>query len=56
VNLSKMRSEGEAAWGPVRVGLVGAGKSGGMHLTQARHTRGVHGARAVDLGWGVGRR
>src|SRR5712692_6155538 len=44
-----MLLEREAAFRPVTVGLIGAGKFGTMFLAQARLTRGMHVVAVADL-------
>ena len=42
MNLHKMLLEREHDGRPIRVGMIGAGKFGGMFLSQARRTDGMH--------------
>ena len=49
MNLSFMLAERAAAAKPVRIGQVGAGKFGTMHLAQCRVTRGMHLVGLADL-------
>ncbi|HRD77274.1 MAG TPA: flagellar biosynthesis protein FlgA, partial [Hyphomicrobiaceae bacterium] len=42
MNLSFMLKDRAAANRPVRIGQVGAGKFGTMHLSQCRLTTGMH--------------
>jgi len=41
--------EAEQGKGPLRVGLIGAGKFGSMYLAQAKSTAGIHLAAIADL-------
>ncbi len=49
MNLHALLTKREAQKGPLRVGLIGAGKFGSMFLAQARDTRGIHLAAIADL-------
>ena len=49
MNLEHLLTERRAAKGPVRVGLIGAGKFGSMILSQARHIEGLHIAAIAEL-------
>ena len=49
MNLSYMLKERAAQGRPVRIGQVGAGKFGTMHLAQARLTTGMHMVALADL-------
>jgi predicted homoserine dehydrogenase-like protein len=49
MNLSWMLKERAAAGKPVRIGQVGAGKFGTMHLAQCRITTGMHLVGLADL-------
>ncbi len=49
MNLSRLLTEYNAAKGPVRVGLIGAGKFGSMILAQAKHIKGYHVVCVADL-------
>ncbi|MEQ1647098.1 MAG: flagellar biosynthesis protein FlgA [Hyphomicrobiaceae bacterium] len=49
MNLSFMLKERAAKGKPVRIGQVGAGKFGTMHLAQCRITRGMHLVGLADL-------
>ena len=49
MNLSRLLAEYNAAKGPVRVGLIGAGKFGSMILAQAKHIKGYHIVGVADL-------
>jgi predicted homoserine dehydrogenase-like protein len=49
VNLSYMLKERAAQGKPVRIGQIGAGKFGTMHLAQARLTTGMHLVGLADL-------
>jgi predicted homoserine dehydrogenase-like protein len=49
MNLSSQLKERLAARGPVRVGLIGAGKFGSMVLAQARRIEGLHVVGVADL-------
>jgi predicted homoserine dehydrogenase-like protein len=49
MNLHALLNKRQAQKGPLRVGLIGAGKFGSMFLAQARDTRGIHLAAIADL-------
>ena len=49
MNLSYMLKERAAQGKPVRIGQIGAGKFGTMHLAQARLTTGMHLVGLADL-------
>jgi predicted homoserine dehydrogenase-like protein len=49
MNLHALLTKRKAEKGPIRVGLIGAGKFGGMYLAQARITDGIHIAVIADL-------
>jgi predicted homoserine dehydrogenase-like protein len=49
VNLHALLSQRAEAAGPVRVGVIGAGKFASMFLTQALHLPAIHVAGVVDL-------
>jgi predicted homoserine dehydrogenase-like protein len=49
MNLYRMLQERAERKGPVRVGLIGAGKFGTMFLAQARLTKGLHVLGIADL-------
>jgi predicted homoserine dehydrogenase-like protein len=49
MNLHRKLLERETAGRPVGVGLIGAGKFGGMFLAQVRRTRGMHLVGIADL-------
>jgi predicted homoserine dehydrogenase-like protein len=49
MNLSTKLLERASAKGPVRVGLIGAGKFGSMVLSQAQRIEGLHVVAVVDL-------
>jgi predicted homoserine dehydrogenase-like protein len=49
LNLHALLTKRNKEKGPVRVGLIGAGKFGSMFLAQARETRGIHVAAIADL-------
>jgi predicted homoserine dehydrogenase-like protein len=49
MNLHHLLTKRKNEQGPLRVGLIGAGKFGSMYLAQARYTDGVHLAAIADL-------
>ena len=49
MNLSYMLRERDVAGKPIRIGQIGAGKFGTMHLAQCRLTKGMHLAGLADL-------
>jgi predicted homoserine dehydrogenase-like protein len=49
VNLHALLRKRNQDQGPLRVGLIGAGKFGSMYLAQARDTQGIHVAAIADL-------
>lgn len=49
MNLHQLLAKHHHEKGPLRVGLIGAGKFGSMYLAQARNTGGVHLAAIADL-------
>src|SRR5512140_1823113 len=49
MNLHALLAKRNREKGPLRVGLIGAGKFGSMYLTQARSTTGIHLAAIADL-------
>ena len=49
MNLSYMLAERAAEGRPVRIGQIGAGKFGAMHLAQCRLTKGMHLVGLADL-------
>lgn len=49
MNLYTLLQDRNATKGPVRVGLIGAGKFGSMILAQARHIEGYHVVGVADL-------
>jgi len=49
MNLHRLLMERDRAKGPLRVGLIGAGKFGSMYLAQAASTKGIHIAAVADL-------
>ena len=49
MNLHALLTKRHKEKGPLRVGLIGAGKFGSMYLAQARETRGIHLAAIADL-------
>ncbi len=49
MNLHHILTKHTSEEGPVRVGLIGAGKFGSMYLAQARSTKGIHLAAVADL-------
>ncbi|MCE5280530.1 MAG: SAF domain-containing protein [Deltaproteobacteria bacterium] len=49
MNLHHLMTQHHHAKGPLRIGLIGAGKFGSMYLAQALSTRGVHLAAIADL-------
>jgi predicted homoserine dehydrogenase-like protein len=49
VNLHHLLTKRNHEKGPLRVGLIGAGKFGSMYLAQARSTEGIHLAAIADL-------
>lgn len=49
MNLHHLLTKRHHEKGPLRVGLIGAGKFGGMYLAQAGSTKGVHIAAIADL-------
>jgi len=49
MNLHALLAKRNREKGPLRVGLIGAGKFGSMYLTQARSTVGIHLAAIADL-------
>ena len=49
MNLSFMLAERAAANRPVRIGQIGAGKFGTMHMAQCRLTKGMHLVGLADL-------
>ena len=55
MNLAKLLAERNAGSGPVRIGLIGAGKFGSMILAQARLIAGIHVVGVADLDVGKAR-
>lgn len=55
MNLHELLSRRAASAGPVRVGVIGAGKFASMFLTQALHTPQIHVVGVVDLDVGKAR-
>jgi predicted homoserine dehydrogenase-like protein len=49
MNLQRMLTARAERQGPVRIGLIGAGRFGTMYLAQARQTPGIHIVGVVDL-------
>ncbi|MBU2252364.1 MAG: flagellar biosynthesis protein FlgA [Proteobacteria bacterium] len=49
MNLHALLTKRNEEKGPLRVGLIGAGKFGSMYLAQAKETRGIHLAAIADL-------
>ena len=49
MNLNHLLTKRNAEKGPLRVGLIGAGKFGSMYLAQAKSTAGIHLAAIADL-------
>jgi predicted homoserine dehydrogenase-like protein len=49
MNLHALLTKHNMEKGPLRVGLIGAGKFGSMYLAQARETRGIHLSAIADL-------
>ena len=49
MNLHSLLTKRNREKGPLRVGLIGAGKFGSMYLAQAKSTEGVHLAAIADL-------
>ncbi len=49
MNLHHLMAQHHRSKGPLRIGLIGAGKFGSMYLAQALSTRGVHLAAIADL-------
>ncbi len=49
MNLHRLLTKRNQEKGPLRVGLIGAGKFGSMYLAQAKSTAGVHIAAIADL-------
>src|SRR5512133_1377601 len=49
MNLHRLLAKRNQEKGPLRVGLIGAGKFGSMYLAQARGTAGIHLAAIADL-------
>ena len=49
MNLHRLLTKRNREKGPLRVGLIGAGKFGSMYLAQAKSTAGVHIAAIADL-------
>jgi predicted homoserine dehydrogenase-like protein len=49
MNLHTLLARRNEEKGPLRVGLIGAGKFGSMYLAQARSTEGIHVAAIADL-------
>ncbi len=49
MNLHALLTKRNKEKGPLRVGLIGAGKFGSMYLAQARSTTGIHLAAIADL-------
>ena len=49
MNLHHLLTKRNHEKGPLRVGLIGAGKFGSMYLAQARSTEGIHLAAIADL-------
>ena len=49
MNLHHLLNKRNNEKGPLRVGLIGAGKFGSMYLAQARSTEGIHLATIADL-------
>ena len=55
MNLSSLLAQRTATHGPVRVGLIGAGKFGSMILAQARRIKGLHVVAVADVDVGKAR-
>jgi predicted homoserine dehydrogenase-like protein len=55
MNLSSLLAQRTAAHGPVRIGLIGAGKFGSMVLAQAQRIEGLHVVGVADLDVGKAR-
>ena len=55
MNLHELLSRRATSAGPVRVGVIGAGKFASMFLTQVLHTPEIHIAGVVDLDIGKAR-
>ena len=51
MNLFSMLGGRAESGGPVRVGLIGAGKFGSMVLSQAQKIDGLHMVGVADLAW-----
>ena len=49
MNLHSLLAKHRRDQGPLRVGLIGAGKFGSMYLAQAKDTVGIHLAAIADL-------
>ncbi len=49
MNLHALLTKRHRERGPLRVGLIGAGKFGSMYLAQAKETKGIHLAAIADL-------
>ncbi|MBE0558604.1 MAG: flagellar biosynthesis protein FlgA, partial [Proteobacteria bacterium] len=49
MNLHALLTKRTQEKGPLRVGLIGAGKFGSMYLAQAKSTAGIHLAAVADL-------
>ena len=49
MNLSSLLAQRIAKRGPVRIGIIGAGKFGSMILAQAQRIEGLHVVAAADL-------
>jgi predicted homoserine dehydrogenase-like protein len=49
MNLHSLLAKRNRDKGPLRVGLIGAGKFGSMYLAQAKNTAGIHLAAIADL-------
>ena len=56
MNLHALLTKRNQEKGPLRVGLIGAGKFGSMYLAQAKSTAGIHLAAIADLAPAQGRR
>jgi predicted homoserine dehydrogenase-like protein len=50
MNLHSILTKRNREKGPLRVGLIGAGKFGSMYLAQAGSTEGIHIAAIADMG------
>jgi predicted homoserine dehydrogenase-like protein len=49
MNLFTLMQKRTAEAGPIRVGVIGAGKFASMFLTQALHTDGIHVVGVADI-------